>query len=289
MAAYATPAQTLGGLLDGAAARLRAAGVEGARRDARLLLAHALDLDPAQILAYPERPVSAAERARAAPLLARRAAREPVSRILGRREFWGLDFAVTADTLDPRPDSETLVRAVLDRLGPAPGAPAILDLGTGTGCLLLALLSELPHARGLGIDVSPGAVAVARANAARLGLAGRSRVQVASWSDDLPGEWQVIVSNPPYIMERQIEDLAPEVALYEPRLALAAGSDGLAAYRSLIPRVARMLAPGGLVALEVGAGQRDAVDSILDKAGLAPSGRMADLAGIERCVLAGGR
>ncbi|MFQ5774852.1 MAG: peptide chain release factor N(5)-glutamine methyltransferase [Kiloniellaceae bacterium] len=277
----------LGQALDEAAARLRAAGVEGARRDARLLLAAALGVGAEQVLAHPERLLDAAEVARTRALIARRARREPVSRILGRREFWGLEFRITADTLDPRPDSETLVAAVLERIEDRSAGLKILDLGTGSGCLLLALLSELAGARGLGVDISASALAVARANARALGLAARARFARRSWAEGLAGGWQVIVSNPPYIIEQQLANLPPEVAGYEPRVALAGGRDGLAAYRALVPQAARVLAPDGVLALEVGAGQQDAVEALSANAGLTPLGRVRDLGGIERCLLEG--
>ncbi|MEE8505393.1 MAG: peptide chain release factor N(5)-glutamine methyltransferase [Kiloniellales bacterium] len=277
---------TVGRFLDAAAGRLGRAGIEGARRDARLLLAAALGLDPAQVLARPERPLSPIELDRAEAMIARRAAREPVSRILGRREFWGLEFAITPAVLDPRPDSETLVQAVLDRLDGRTAGLDILDLGTGSGCLLLALLSDLPAARGLGLDVSEAALGVARKNAAVLGFSARTRFEQGSWGLNLKGVWQVIVSNPPYINDQEFEGLAPEVALYDPREALAAGPDGLDAYRALLPQAVRLLAPGGLLALEVGIGQQMMVEALVRASGLVPLGRVRDLGGIERCLLA---
>ena len=285
--------ERLGRVLDDAAAQLRAAGLEGARRDARLLLAAALELEPAQVLAYPERAVTHRELQAARGLIARRAAREPVSRILGRREFWGLDFRIAPETLDPRPESETLVAAALERL-PSRHAPLrILDLGTGTGCLLLALLSERPEARGLGLDVSEGALAVARDNARGLGLAERAGFVLGDWTQDgwaeaaaLAGPWQVIVSNPPYIVSQDIRELAPEVAEFDPRLALDAGADGLNSYRRILPGAAALLAPDGLLALEIGAGQAEAVGALIARAGLGSVERLSDLNGIARCLLA---
>ena len=291
MSARALPLSEVGGLtvgqfLDAAAGRLDKAGVEGARRDARLLLAAVLGLDPAQVLARPERPLSLMELDRAEAMIARRAAREPVSRILGRREFWGLEFAITPAVLDPRPDSETLVQAVLDRLDDRTAGLDILDLGTGSGCLLLALLSELPAARGLGLDVSEAALGVARNNAAILGFSARAHFQQGSWGAGLEAPWQVIVNNPPYLKDTKFEGLAPEVALYDPREALAAGPDGLDAYRTLMPQAARLLAPGGLLALELGIGQQMTVEALVRASGLVPLGRVRDLGGIERCLLA---
>ena len=281
----------LGRVLDAAVARLRAAGIEGARRDARLLLAEALGLTPAQILAYPERVLTERELRTAEGLIARRAAREPVSRILGRREFWGLEFRITPETLDPRPESETLVAAALERL-PSRQAPLrILDLGTGSGCLLLALLSELPRAQGLGLDVSPGALAAARDNAGRLGLAARAHFAWGDWTQDgwtatLGEPWQVIVSNPPYIVESDIRELAPEVARFDPRPALDAGPDGLSSYRRLLPEAAGLLAPEGHLLLEIGAGQAEAVRALMAEAGLLEIEELADLTGTTRCLVA---
>lgn len=282
----ATENATVGRSLETAARRLRAAGIEGARRDARLLLAAALDLDPAAVMAWPERRLAPGERARIDALVARRAAREPVSRILGRREFWSLDIAVSAATLDPRPDSEALVAAMLARLPDRSAPLEILDLGTGTGCLLLALLSELPAARGLGTDICPEALVTARGNAERLGLARRAAFVADSWGQGLAGSWQAIVSNPPYIKDRDIAALAPEVAEYDPRAALSGGADGLEAYRALIPQATRLLAPDGLLGLEIGHDQQSAVEDLLAGNGLRPEARIRDLAGIERCLVA---
>lgn len=283
-------AVTVEALLRAAAARLQAAGVEQARRDARLLLAEVLQVGPEAILARPERLVAPEKAAAFESLVARRAAREPVSRILGRRGFWGLELRLGPATLDPRPDSETLVEAVLDwwRGQEAAGekAGAILDLGTGSGCLLLALLSELPRAWGLGLDCDPQAVAVARDNARALGLAERACFVVGDWGGAISGAWQAIVSNPPYIRNTEIDALEPEVAQYEPRRALDGGGDGLAAYRVLAPQIARLLAPGGLAALEVGADQAKDVSHLLTGVGLSPAGSRRDLSGHERSVLA---
>ncbi|MEM7224158.1 MAG: peptide chain release factor N(5)-glutamine methyltransferase [Pseudomonadota bacterium] len=269
-----------------AAAELRAAGIEEARRDARLLLSHTLDVTLDQIIGYPERPMAPVAQRRFAALVARRGRREPVSRILGYREFWSLPFEITPDTLDPRPESEILVEAVLREIGPKGGDLEILDLGSGSGCLLLALLWELPEARGLGLDIAPGAVETASGNAATLGLAARAAFKLGDWTEGISGSWQVIVSNPPYIRDGDLTELAPEVALYEPRQALAGGADGLKAYRRMIPQAAGLLAAGGLLALEIGHGQANAVSSLLTAAGLCIIGRERDLAGVERCLLA---
>ena len=272
--------------LDAAAARLRVSGIEGARRDARLLLAAAIDAGPEQVMAWPERRLNFEEQGCFEAMIDRRARREPVSRILGRRGFWSFELAVTPEVLDPRPDSETLVQAVLERCPDRTARLEILDLGTGGGCLLLALLSELPRARGLGVDISAAALQVARENAESLGLSRRARFRRGDWAAGLNGAWQVIVSNPPYITEGEIAGLAPEVAHYDPPLALRAGPDGLASYRALAPYLSHLLAPDGIVALELGAGQADAAEAMLRAVGLEPIGRRRDLGGFERCLLA---
>lgn len=284
-----TAPATIARTLTAATARLKEAGVEDPRRDARLLIAAALEAGPERLIAESERTLDGAETARIEASITRRAAREPVSRILGRRGFWSLELEITPDTLDPRPDSETLVAAVLDRIGAQGlvGAPlSVLDLGTGSGCLLLALLSELPAATGLGLDISAAALDVARRNARKLGLSHRARFAVGDWGSGLDGSWQVIVSNPPYITEGEIGELAPEVARYDPKLALTAGFDGLDAYRKLLPQAARLLKRGGVLALEVGRGQQDAVTALLAASGFTALGRHRDLGGIERCLLA---
>ncbi|WP_340116929.1 peptide chain release factor N(5)-glutamine methyltransferase [Pelagibius sp. 7325] len=280
---------TLAEAVEGAARRLAAAGIDEPRRDARLLVCRLLGGGPELLLGHPERALSEEEAARIQAAVARRVAREPVSRILGEREFWSLPFGLNAATLDPRPDSETLVEAVLAECADRAAPLTLLDLGTGTGCLLLALLSELPAASGTGIDISAEAVEQAAGNAGRLGLAARARFARHSWAQGLAAlgdGWDVIVSNPPYIASGAIAGLEPEVAGYDPAAALDGGADGLAAYRALIPAAAAVLTPGGLVALEIGIGQAAAVEALLAGAGLAPVRRARDLAGVERCLLA---
>ncbi len=218
---------TVGAALTDATAKLTAAGIDDGRREARLLLAHALRLDTAAIFSRPERPLSVAEADAIAALLDRRAAREPLSRIVGMREFWSLPFRLTPDTLDPRPDSETLVQAVLDEIPDHAAPRRILDLGTGSGCLLLALLSELPQAWGLGIDLNPGAARAAADNAFALGLNGRSAFVAGDWGQALDTRFDVILANPPYIPASEIDGLDPEVKHWDPSLALAGGKDGL--------------------------------------------------------------
>jgi release factor glutamine methyltransferase len=278
-------APTIAAALDSAARRLAAAAIPEPRREARLLLGEAAALGIEALLAYPERSLAAAAAMRFETLVARRAAREPLAQILGRREFWSLSFEVTRDTLVPRPESETLVEAGLALVTDRDAPLRLLDLGTGTGCLLLALLSELPRARGLGIDLSAAALAVAERNAAALGLAGRAEFALGDWGAASGRTFDLVVSNPPYVPEADIATLEPEVARHEPALALAGGPDGLACYRALARSLPGLLAPGGRAALEVGLGQMDAVAGIMAAAGLAEQGRRLDLAGIPRCLI----
>jgi release factor glutamine methyltransferase len=277
---------TVAQALHRAAERLMAVGIDTSRLDARLLLGEVLGLAPQQVFTRPQLELSSQEAERFDALVTRRLGREPISHLLGRRGFWTLEFKVTADTLDPRPDTETLIEAVLEAL-PERGRPRrILDLGTGTGCILLTLLTELGFATGLGVDKSPAALEVARANAQSLGLADRAQFQLGDWGQGLEGGFDVIASNPPYIPDGEINGLEPEVAAFEPRLALAGGADGLDCYRLLAPQMARLLAPGGLVALEVGIGQAGDVAALLSEVGLTIRGVERDLGGVERCVLA---
>jgi release factor glutamine methyltransferase len=270
--------------IDETAKRLAAAGIEEARREARLLLAEATGWEVASIVAHPERELNERQADGLAELLRRRVAREPLSRILGWREFWSLRFALGPDTLDPRPDSETLIEAALALVG-RNRTLSVLDLGTGSGCLLLAFLNEVPNARGLGIDLSQGAIAMAEANARSLGLAGRVRFRLGDWGTDLPEQFDLVLCNPPYIPEGDIAGLAPEVARFDPLLALAGGSDGLDAYRRLSDELPRLLLPGGSAIVEIGAGQAPAAAAILAAGGLVPSGSRADLAGTVRCLI----
>lgn len=270
-----------------AATRLSAAGIADARREARLLLAIALGWDAARVLAYPETPIPTPAGDRLEALLIRRCAREPVSRILGHREFWSLRFELSSETLDPRPDSETLISAALASLEDRARPYRVLDLGTGSGCLLLALLSELPNAHGIGVDLSPGALGTARRNAAALGFAERAHFVCGNWGEGVGGKWDAILTNPPYIASGDVTDLMPEVARYEPRLALDGGPDGLAAYRVLARDIARLLAPGGVAVAEVGAGQAAAVAVIMAGAGLALRAVRHDLNGVDRCLVLG--
>ena len=253
--------------------------MDSPRLDARLLLAHAAGLTQAALLRDRDAPVDMPPYA---ALLARRAAREPLALITGHQEFWSLSFEVSPDTLIPRPDSETLIEAALAARPGRGAVGSILDLGTGTGCLLLAALTEYPTARGVGVDLSPAAAALARCNAASLGLSGRAAVLCAHWDDALCARFDLVLSNPPYVPGAAIAGLMPEVALHEPRRALDGGPDGLDAYRFLLRRLPALLRPGGVAVLELGAGQAASVSALAD--GWAVTLRR-DLAGTERAMV----
>jgi release factor glutamine methyltransferase len=278
--------ETVAQLLGEAAAALSAAGFAEPRRQARRLLSAALDLSPAELLARSEQRLPACEVARSRAMLARMAAGEPLSRILGQREFWGLEFALSAATLDPRPESETVIAAVRQRLEGNGEGRRFLDLGTGSGCLLLALLAEFPQALGIGVDIAEDAVRTARRNAGALGLADRTLFFVGDWAQALAGRFDAIVANPPYIATAALADLPREVALYDPRRALDGGADGIAAYRALAVLMPPLLAPGGVFACEIGFAQAPAVAAILAANGLMVTASLCDLAGIERCLVA---
>jgi release factor glutamine methyltransferase len=275
---------TEGALLKAAADRLAEAGIDNANREARLLLNLALGLD-ANAMPSPDRAIAADAAARLQVFVERRATREPYSRIAGKREFWSRDFVLSADTLDPRPDSETLIEAALARIPDRAAPLELVDFGTGTGALLLALLTELPNASGIGADLSPGALETARRNAAALGLGARARFVPSNWGLGLSAPADVILANPPYIPTEQLAGLAPEVREYDPSLALDGGTDGFQAYRELAPDMARLLKRTGFAVVEIGAGQGETVAQILARTGLETVARQSDLAGIERCLI----
>ena len=263
-----------------ATARLAAAGVPEAERDARLLFRWAAGLEGAALAVALREPAGEHEITRFDEAVDARAGRVPVAQITGARLFWGRRFRVTRDVLDPRPETETLVAHALD------GAPArrVLDLGTGSGCILLTLLAEWPEATGVGVDVSPAALGVAAENARGLGVADRAALRLGDWCAGLAGPFDLIVSNPPYVTTAELAALAPEVRLHEPAVALAGGADGLDAYRRIAAAAGPLLAPGGRLLLEVGAGQAEAVADILAAAGLGPAAILADLDGRNRVV-----
>ncbi len=270
---------------------LRGAGIVSPELDARILVSAAADISHACFIADPGRILSQDESDRFSALLARRIDREPISRILGVREFWGRDFLLSPETLDPRADSETLVQAVLDALPKwrmNRETLRILDLGTGTGALLLTLLSEIDGASGVGTDISPEALRTAQGNADRLGLFNRVGFVATSWFEGLRGTFDIVISNPPYIPREDIPELAPEVAVFDPIAALDGGPDGLECYRQIAAGLSEHLDPGGLIALEVGQGQDRQVAGLLADAALCTSTeevqRHRDLAGIVRCL-----
>jgi release factor glutamine methyltransferase len=281
-----TSAATVGALLADASARLAVAGIAEPRREARLVIALALGIDPAAVLGWPERAVAADAVAAATALVARRARGEPFARLKGRREFWSLDFALSPDTLDPRSDSETLVAAALADIPDRAAKLRIVDFGTGTGCLLLALLSELPQAQGVGIDIAAGAIAVAERNAQALGLAARAGFRRGGWDTRIDGPADVILANPPYIPASEIGRLPREVSAFDPVGALDGGPDGLSAYRLLGPAIRRLLTPLGSAYVEIGAGQGSQVARIFVESQLTVRAVKQDLAGVERCVIA---
>jgi len=287
------------GLKDGAsvlealnllAQAFRTAGIEDADVDARLLVGHALHLDRARLIAQSDRILEAREINVISALAARRLTREPVSRILGQKEFWSIALAITPDVLVPRPETETVVEGALDfvvRGGLRMEKLRILDIGTGSGALLLALLRELPNATGIGTDISTGALKVARENAARCGLEGRCTFLVCDIASVVEGPFDLLVSNPPYIAHDEITSLAPEVKNYDPTVALDGGDDGLAAYRAIAADAKRLLAPGARMFVELGAGQEAAVRDLFTNVGLTAGTARADLAGIPRVLGAG--
>jgi release factor glutamine methyltransferase len=285
-----TAPQTIGALRRAVAAKLveafAAAGRHGTPAlDAKVLTAHALGSDSSAIVLLDVSPAGEGLRECLFRLVARRIAGEPVARIVGRKEFWGLDLALSPETLVPRPDTETLVTAALeaiDRAGRRNDRLAILDLGTGTGAILLALLSELPSAHGIGTDRAAGAVAMARHNAARLGFAERATFAVMDWGKALAGGFDAILANPPYIEADAIAKLPVEVC-HDPLLALDGGSDGMDAYRAILADLDRLLAGNGHAYLEVGAGQATMVSAIAARHGF-NARRHLDLAGIDRVV-----
>ena len=285
------------GLKDGAsieeAVRLVAqmfklAGIDEALVDARALIGYALKLSRAQLLSHADRILEAREINAISALAARRLKHEPVSRILGHREFWDLDIYVSPDVLVPRPETETVVEAALDivlRSGMRLEKLRILDIGTGSGALLLALLQELPNAVGIGSDVSEAAIAVARGNAERNDLARRVHFVVCNIADGLAGPFELVVSNPPYIPHGEIATLMPEVRDYDPSLALDGGTDGLDAYRAIARDAPRILAPRSHLIVELGMGQESAVAALFQQSGLTVSPARADLAGIPRALV----
>ena len=267
--------------LTAATARLRAAGVADPARDARILMAHALGIAPDRVTLALSDPLSDVVSARFDGLIAARSARQPVSQLTGQRAFFGRAFRVTPEVLDPRPETETLIEAALR-------APfdRVLDLGTGSGAILLTLLAERRAATGLGVDISPGALAVARANAADLGLSGQADFLLSDWFAGVARMFDLIVANPPYIAAAEMPGLAPEVHDWEPHLALTPGGDGLSAIRRIVAGATGHLHPGGRLLMEIGAGQGRAVRALLEEGGFDAAAILCDLDGRDRVACA---
>lgn len=263
----------------------REAGIDTPALDARLLVTAALGLSATELLTGADAPLGPGPARVLERFAARRLAREPVARIRGCREFWGLAFALSPDTLVPRPETETVVETALRLRGDRDRAWRVLDLGTGSGCLLVALLTELPRARGLGIDRSARALATARANAARHGVADRALFAAGDWGAPAAARFDLVVANPPYVASSALAGLAPEVRSYDPPAALDGGPDGLAAYRALLPQMGRLLGPGAVAILEIGHGQEDALRALASGSGLLVPGVVRDLAGHPRAVV----
>ncbi len=268
-------------------AQFRTNAIDSAELDARILVGAALGLDLTGVIAAASRLLTSDETARLEDFTRRRLAGEPVARILGRKEFWGLPLQLSAATLVPRPDTETVVELALEMLRAAPHPDRLLriaDVGTGSGAILLALLSELPDAYGFGTDISVAALRTATTNAIYLGLGRRAAFVACDYAAALSGTFDLIVSNPPYVRSAEIAGLATEVRDYDPHRALDGGADGLNAYRALIPQAARLLAPGGALVVEVGHGQSGDILGLMTAAGLTLEPPKADLAGIRRAV-----
>lgn len=270
------------------AARFKSGHIDSAELDARILVGAVLGLDLTGIIAAANRCLTSEEATRLEDFARRRLLGEPVARILGSREFWGLPLKLSAATLVPRPDTETVVELALEMLHAAPRpdrSRRIADVGTGSGAILLALLSELPDAYGVGTDISEAALRTARTNAIYLKLDHRAGFVACDYAAALSGPFDLIVSNPPYIRSAEIADLATEVRDHDPREALDGGADGLEAYRALIPQAARLLRPEGALVVEVGQGQSRDIEGLMTATGLMlPVSAKADLAGVRRAV-----
>jgi len=278
-------AHDLNTVLRRAVSALSGAGIEDAATDARILASAAFELSREDMLRDPAATLDPEAVDAFEKTIVRRSAHEPVSRILGKREFRSLDFEIGPATLDPRPDSETVVEAVLEYAAAMPPDLRMLDIGTGSGCLLLSALYELPAARGIGTDIDPDAVACARRNAAALGLSARAIFMETHWAKGVDGTFDVVLSNPPYIPSGDIAGLAPDVARYDPAAALDGGPDGLDAYRALSAVVGPILTPSGVVVLEIGAGQAGDVQAIFASAGFGLAGTRRDIAGHDRALV----
>jgi release factor glutamine methyltransferase len=281
--------KTVGEAVEVLAKRFGSAGIDTARLDARVLVAFVLGVNTEKVFGYPETELTSDQHNQLEDVAKRRENREPLARIVGEKEFWSLPFKVSRDTLIPRPDSECLVEAVLDHVEERTGNYSILDLGTGTGCLLISLLHELKNAKGVGVDISQSALQTASDNAQRLDVGERAQFIKNNWCDHLAADrgtrFDVVLSNPPYIPDGDIDSLEPEVNKHEPLRALVGGADGLDIYRMLIQETKALINPEGLLIFEVGAGQSDDVVGLGRANGFNLLNVRCDLAGVERCVL----
>ena len=263
----------------------KSVNIDTAYLDARLLLCAATGLSELALITQPERKLSLYEAKSLSEMVLRRMASEPVSQILGYKEFWSLKFEVTSDVLTPRPDSETVIEAIMKHIKKPTDPLRVLDLGTGSGCLLLALLSECPNAEGVGVDIEKSAALLAQRNAERLSLNHRSAFVVSDWGESVDSKFDIIISNPPYISTSQVKHLSPEVALYEPRCALDGGLDGLDSYRTLFPFTKSALVSGGLAFFEISYDQQAVIKTLAKAYGLGFLGFQSDIAGIARVAI----
>ncbi len=277
---------SLSDIVSRVAKRLWQVGIENEDYEARVLVAYALGLPSATLYLEAPEHLSFRQGMDIEHYVERRCKREPLSKIVGEKEFWSLPFKVSKATLDPRPDSETLIEAVLEYFPDHTANLSFLDIGTGSGCLLLAALQEYAHSTGVGVDVSSEALKIAQYNADALGMTARTTFLEGSWTDAVQGMFDIILSNPPYIATAEIATLALEVKEFDPLLALDGGEDGLEAYRQLMPLLAAVLQPQGYVFLEIGYTQQAAVEAFVVEAGLQVVACRQDLAGHPRCVVA---
>ncbi len=271
--------------LRSAVLRLQQAGIESASLDTRILLEHALGVSRERLLFLLDEPLTSEQCVIFEAMVEKRLCRKPIAQIIGKREFWGMNFVVSENTLDPRPDSETLIEYVLERVKNRGGALRILDLGTGTGCLPLSLLSELPASTAVAVDCCEKALLVAKENAMALGLTARIDFMCSNWFENVEGEFDIIISNPPYIPTSLIPSLAEEVSKFEPMLALDGGNDGFSCYRQILENLSGFMADSGFAAFELGIGQQNGMEELAQENNLEVVGVRHDLGGIARCMI----
>ena len=276
---------TIGSVLKSAASKLSAAGIQNSKLDSKILLCHVAEIDPCSLFSNIDQELNVKTLKCFEELVQRRLLREPVSHLIGEREFWSLSFDVSADVLDPRPASETLIQAAVDFVGNKEKHISALDIGTGSGCLIISLLTELRFAKGVGIDISEPALTIARRNAEKNLVHKRIKFFKSFWGENLSKNFEIILCNPPYISENERGSLEPEVCDYEPECALFGGNDGLSAFRQLAPNIYRLLKPGGFAIIECGRGQAQSVIKIFSNADIRHIETRLDIDGIERCCI----